>query len=375
MRYISEFRDKEISQKLSKRIFQVVQNYDDEIGLMEVCGTHTNTIFRSGIMSLLPYNISHLSGPGCPVCVTPNHYLDQAISYSRLPDVIIASFGDMIRVPGSTSSLEKEKGRGGDIRVVYSPLESVEFAKKNPGKKVVFLGVGFETTAPLVASTIITCREEGLSNLFVLSGHKLIPPAMMALLESKEVKIDGFICPGHVSTIIGKKPYQPLVDNFGIPSVIIGFEPLDLLEGFWMLARQIANREKPKVEIQYKRVVREEGNRRALTLMNEVFEVGDSEWRGLGIVPDSGLFIRDKYSDFDADKNIDVEVEPTREHPGCSCGEVLRGVKKPPECKLFKKVCTPENPIGPCMVSSEGTCAAYYKYGEMIMNLRGRRVN
>jgi hydrogenase expression/formation protein HypD len=362
MKYISEFRDKKLSRKIVAKINSSLKGYKRKISLMEVCGTHTNSIFRSGIMSLLPDNIEHLSGPGCPVCVTPNEYIDTAIAYSRLPEVIITTFGDMIKVPGSSSSLEKEKASTGDIRIIYSPLESLTIARKNPDKKVVFLGVGFETTAPLVASTILYAREEKIENFFVLSGHKLIPPAMIALLENKEVKIGGFICPGHVSAIIGEKPYYPIAEKFGIPSVIVGFEPFDILEGIEMLIRQIIEKKKPKVEIQYRRVVHTGGNKKALSLLKEVFKVTDSLWRGLGLVPQSGLGIKEIYSGFDAEKNILVEIEKTRKHSQCICGEVLSGTKKPYQCKLYGTICTPENPVGPCMVSSEGTCAAYYKF-------------
>ncbi|MCK4422010.1 hydrogenase formation protein HypD [candidate division WOR-3 bacterium] len=364
MKYIDEFRDKKICQKLSEEIRRIARNTKREVVLMEVCGTHTTAIFRSGIRSLMPDNIRLLSGPGCPVCVTPNRYLDRAIAYSRLPDVIICTFGDMIKVPGSSSSLEKEKSDGADIRIVYSPLESIKISKENPNKLVIFLGVGFETTAPLVASTILSSKEEGLTNLFILSAHKLIPPAMMALLDSKDIAIDGFICPGHVSTIIGIEPYLPIVEKYGIPSVIIGFEPIDILKGILMLIKQIVNGVQPKVEIQYKRAVREEGNPTAQSLMNKIFKKGDTEWRGVGIIPESGLFIREEYSVYDAERNIEVCVEETKEHPDCICGEILRGVKIPSECSMFRKVCTPLNPVGPCMVSSEGTCAAYYRYGK-----------
>lgn len=363
MKFINEYRDKELSGKLSRKIQEVGKSIDRNINLMEVCGTHTTSIFRSGIRSIIPENISLLSGPGCPVCVTPNRYLDRAIATSKLPDVIIATFGDMIKVPGSSSSLEKEKSEGNDIRITYSPLESLRIAGENPGKKVVFLGVGFETTAPLIASLIKTASEENVANLYVLSGHKLIPPAMEALLQFENTSIDGFICPGHVSTIIGSQPYEPLVEEYGIPSVITGFEPADILEGILMLLNQIAGKSAHSVEIQYRRAVSKEGNRKAVALMDEVFEPVDTEWRGLGIIPESGLKIAHEFKDHDAEKKIRVEVEPTKEHPGCICGEVLRGVRTPRQCSLFADVCTPDNPVGPCMVSSEGSCAAYYNYG------------
>lgn len=364
MKYITEYRNRNLSNKIANRINDLLKGYKEQISLMEVCGTHTHAIFRSGIMSLLSDKIEHLSGPGCPVCVTPNKYIDTAIAYSRLPEVIITTFGDMIKVPGSTSSLEREKASGGKVRIIYSPLENLEIAKKNPNKKVVFLGVGFETTAPLVASTILSAAEENMKNFFVLSGHKLIPPAMMAILKSKEIRIDGFICPGHVSAIIGEKPYKPIVEKYGIPSVIIGFEPIDLLEGIEMLIKQITTKKKPSVENQYTRVVRKEGNEQALSLLDKVFDVTDSPWRGLGILDKSGLSIKEAYSDFDAEKNIRCKIEGTKQNPQCLCGEVLCGTKKPFDCKLFTKTCTPENPIGPCMVSGEGTCAAYYKFKE-----------
>jgi len=362
MKYITEYRNKNVSHKIANRTNNLLKGYKGKISLMEVCGTHTHSIFRSGIMSLLSDKIEHLSGPGCPVCVTPNQYIDTAIAYSRLPNMIITTFGDMIKVPGSTSSLEKEKASGGNVKILYSPLESLEIAKNNPDKKIVFLGIGFETTAPLVASTILSAKDENLKNFFVLSGHKLIPPAMEALLESKELKIDGFICPGHVSAIIGEKPYRPIVKKYGIPSVIIGFEPIDLLEGIEMLIKQITLGKKPSVENQYKRVVRKEGNEKALSLIDKVFDVTDSSWRGLGVLPKSGLSIKKTYSKFNAEKNIRCETEKTKEHPECICGKVLMGTKKPYDCKLYSKLCSPEHPIGPCMVSSEGTCAAYYKF-------------
>lgn len=362
MKYITEYRNKILSLKIADKINSSLCEYEGKISLMEVCGTHTHSIFLSGIMSLLSDKIEHLSGPGCPVCVTPNKYIDTAIAYSRLRDTIITTFGDMIKVPGSSSSLEKEKAAGGKVRIIYSPLESLEIAKTNPDKKVVFLGVGFETTAPLVASTILAAEEEQIDNFFVLSGHKLIPPAMTSLLESKEINIDGFICPGHVSAIIGEKPYQPIVAKYGIPSVIIGFEPLDLLEGIEMLTKQIVEKKKPSVENQYKRVVRAEGNKKALSLIKKVFDITDSPWRGLGVLPKSGLSIKKTYSKFDAKKNIECETEKTKQNPQCICGKVLCGTKKPYDCKLYLKKCTPEHPIGPCMVSGEGTCAAYYKF-------------
>jgi hydrogenase expression/formation protein HypD len=363
MKYIDEFRNPKLTKKLIAKISAVVSDYGKDITLMEVCGTHTVAISRAGLRKLFPSNLKLLSGPGCPVCVTPNDYLDRAIAYSQRKDVIVVTFGDMMRVSGSTSSLEKEKSRGADVRVVYSPLDALKIAQDNPKKKIIFLGVGFETTSPTIAATIKTAEVENIKNFFVHSGHKVMPPAMKALLEGG-VEVNGFICPGHVSTIIGSIPYEFIPRDYDIPCVIAGFEPLDVVECIYMLIKQIVEGEKPSVQIQYTRSVKREGNPKAVALIEEIFQREDSNWRGLGMIPKSGLKIRKEFSAFDVLKNIEVEVEPTRENKQCICGEVLRGVKSPLSCKLFGKTCTPENPIGACMVSSEGTCAAYYKYGE-----------
>jgi hydrogenase expression/formation protein HypD len=317
---------------------------------------------------MLPKNISMLSGPGCPVCVTPNEDIDKAIAivggggaHSRPEDVILTTFGDMIKVPGSNSSLEKERAQGADIRVVYSALDALDIARKNPRKKVVLLGIGFETTSPTIASVILSADEEGIDNFFILVAHKLIPPAMKALLDAEDVRIDGFLCPGHVSTIIGSNPYEFIPTDYGVPCVIAGFEPLDILQSILSAARQIESKE-VKVEIEYRRAVRPQGNTTALKVLYEVFEACDVRWRGLGMVKGSGLQLRRKYRQFDAESVFDVNVSPNAEPKGCLCGEILRGVKVPKDCTLFGKVCTPEEPVGPCMVSSEGTCAAYFKY-------------
>ena len=327
---------------------------------MEVCGTHTVNIFRNGIKKMLPTNINLISGPGCPVCVTPIFYIDEIIALSREEDFIITTFGDMIRVPGSTSTLEKEKTDGADIRIVYSTLDALKIAQDNSSKEVVFMGVGFETTSPTIASVVLKAQKEKINNFSVLSVAKIIPPAMKALLEGKEVNIDGFICPGHVSAIIGSKPYNFITTQYKVPCVICGFEPLDILQSIYMLVKQIEDG-REEVEIQYERAVKPEGNKIALDKINEVFKVVDSNWRGIGNIPLSGLEIQDKYEQFNARK-FKVEIEETKEPKGCRCGEVLRGVIIPPECPLFKKICTPEDPKGACMVSTEGTCAAYYKY-------------
>ncbi len=357
MKFIDEFRDKEIAEGLIQRIQKISTH---PIQLMEVCGTHTVSIFRYGIRGLLPEHIRLLSGPGCPVCVTPNIDIDLAITLSRQKDVIIVTFGDMMKVPGSTSSLQKEKAEGRDIRIIYSSLDALKIAKEHPEKRVVFFAIGFETTSPTIAVAILQTEEEKIQNLFFLNSQKRIPPAIRTLLQSKQLRIDGFILPGHVSTIIGTKPYQFISKEFGYPAVITGFEPLDILQGIWMLVKQIEEN-RAAIEIQYRRVVHEEGNPIALSKIDEIFEKDEALWRGLGLIPDSGYRFKKSYREMDA-RNFDVEVEPSSEHPECLCGEVLQGIKTPLECRLFKRVCHPENPIGPCMVSIEGTCHTYYKF-------------
>jgi hydrogenase expression/formation protein HypD len=359
MKYLEEFRDLELSRKLAERIRMRVRGHD--ITLMEVCGTHTMAIHKFGIKGMLPESVKLLSGPGCPVCVTPNEYLDRAVALARRQDVILTTFGDMIRVPGSSLTLERVRAEGADIRVVYSCRDSMGIASKNPGKKVVFLGVGFETTSPTIAATIEEAEREGIENFYVLCGHKLIPPAMKALVENQDVKVRGFISPAHVSTIIGAEPYRFLAQDHGIPCVITGFEPLDILQGILMLADMIIDG-KPDVKNQYQRVATLSGNVRAKELLARVFEPCPDSWRGLGEISESGYRIKDSLSHRDARKQIQVEVEPLREHRGCRCGEILQGLIDPSQCPLYGRVCTPENPVGPCMVSSEGTCAAYYKY-------------
>ena len=357
LRYVDEYRNKEIAQKILRQIKSISKK---KINLMEVCGTHTVAIFRNGIRKILPPNINLISGPGCPVCVTPISYIDEIIALSREEGFIITTFGDMMRVPGSTSTLEKEKTDGADIRIVYSTLDALKIAQDNSSKEVVFMGVGFETTSPTIASVVLKAQKEKINNFSVLSVAKIMPPAMKTLLEGKEVNIDGFICPGHVSAIIGSKPYNFITTQYKIPCVICGFEPLDILQSIYMLVKQIEDG-RAEVEIQYERAVKPEGNKIALDKIKEVFKVVDSDWRGIGSIPVSGLEIRNEYSQFNARK-FKITVEETKEFAGCRCGEVLRGVITPPECSLFKNICTPEDPKGACMVSTEGTCAAYYKY-------------
>ncbi len=357
MKFIDEYRDFEIVQKISRKLKEYSGR---EISLMEVCGGHTMAIHRFGIPSLLPDNIKLISGPGCPVCVSSISFIDKAIEYSKIKDVIIATYGDLIRVPGSESSLEKEKSKGADIRIVYSTLEALNIAQNNKDKKVIILGIGFETTAPGSAVAIRKAYDEKISNFCLLSAHKIMPPVMEALLND-DVKLDGFICPGHVSTITGSKIYDFIPDKYKIGCVVTGFEPTDLMQSVLMLSKQVFEGDQ-KVEIQYSRVVTKEGNVKAQNIMNEVFETRSDYWRGIGEIPDSGLKLREKYKDFDAELFFDVKVESKNEHTACICGDILRGLKTPKDCKLFNKACSPENPIGACMVSSEGACHAYFKY-------------
>lgn len=360
MKYIDEFRDDAIARDISRAIVREAEGLE-RINIMEVCGTHTMSICKFGIRSMLPENINLISGPGCPVCVSPKSYIDKAIAFCSLPDTIVATFGDMMKVPGSCSSLSHEKACGRPVKIVYSCLDAVDMAEKHPDKKVVFLGIGFETTAPTIAASLVYAKKKKIRNFFVYTGHKIIPPAMKALAGDRRVNIGGFLCPAHVSAIIGMAPYEIISRKYKIPCVIAGFEPIDILQGILMILRQI-KRGKAKVENQYRRVVRQSGNKKAINLMQEVFYIKDSEWRGMGVLPKSGLALNKKYRAFDAEKAFRLSAVTTRPDKGCICGSVLKGIKTPFDCRLFSKKCTPENPVGACMVSSEGTCAAYYRY-------------
>ena len=329
--------------------------------LMEVCGTHTVSIARNGIRDLMPESCRLASGPGCPVCVTSNHDIDTVIALTRVPNVIITTFGDMTRVPGSSSSLLKEQAAGRDIRIVYSPLDALVIAQENPDREVVFVGVGFETTTPLVAMAIKRAQALGLTNFTVFAAHKNMPNALDILMGDPELKVDALILPGHVSTIIGVKPYQFLAEKYGIPGVITGFEPLDVLQGIAMIMRQL-HEGRADIENAYARGVMPEGNPVALAAIDEVFDTCTATWRGLGPIEGSGYRIRDEFAQFDALVRFAPAIEETVEPKGCRCGDVLRGIMAPNECPLFRRVCTPENPVGPCMVSGEGSCAAYYRY-------------
>jgi hydrogenase expression/formation protein HypD len=359
LKFITEFRRPELAEGLISQIHRASRT---KARFMEFCGGHTVTIFRYGIRQALPKTLEMVSGPGCPVCVTANADLDKAIALSRVPEVTITTFGDMLKVPGSRLSLEEAKATGADVRTVYSTTDALKIASDNPDRSVVFLGIGFETTAPTVAASVLHAEEKGIENYYVLSRHKLCPPAIRAILDSGETRLAGLICPGHVSTVIGAHPWESVAHDYHIPCVISGFEPLDILQAVSMLVTQVEKGE-ARVEIAYRRGVRPEGNPEALRIMGEVFEPGPAQWRGLGKIDSSGLKLRSKYQRFDAELAFDIATEPAQEPPGCLCGEILRGVKTPPDCPLFGGLCTPEHPVGPCMVSSEGSCSAHYLYG------------
>ncbi len=329
---------------------------DKKINLMEVCGTHTMAIARSGIKSILPENIHLLSGPGCPVCVTPQDVIDYAIGLAQHKEMIITTFGDMVRVPGTESSLESF-----NPRIIYSPLDVLDIAQENPEKDVVFIGVGFETTSPTVAATIIKAEQSGIKNFFILPAFKLIPPALRYIANSSDINVQGFILPGHVSVIIGARPYQFLAREFNLPGCITGFEPIDILGGILNLINQIANG-RAEIAIEYTRVVEPAGNTYAQAVLNKVFTPESASWRGIGAIPKSGLGLKRAYKKFDVRKKYALDIPASKEPRGCICGKVLLGLKRPFDCALFGDSCTPSHPIGPCMVSSEGACAAYYRY-------------
>jgi len=360
MKFIDEFRDPHLARVLVENIRRCTRQ---RLRLMEFCGGHTHAILRFGIRALLPPDLEMLSGPGCPVCVTSPAGLDHAIALARIPEIILATFGDMVRVPGSRGSLQEARAGGSDIRIVYSPTDAVALAEKNSSRPVVFLGVGFETTAPGVAASILQAHQQGIRNYCVLSLHKLTPPATRAILEGGEVKLSGILGPGHVTTIIGTDAWTFLPERYGVPMAVAGFEPLDILRGISMIVDQV-NAGHPRVDNAYSRSVLPRGNPTALAIMKEVFETCDADWRGLGVLPASGLRIREKYACHDASRVFPVSLTPGREPKGCRCGEVLRGILSPMECSLFRHTCHPENPVGPCMVSAEGACAAYYQFGE-----------
>ncbi|MBC8017313.1 MAG: hydrogenase formation protein HypD [Verrucomicrobia bacterium] len=362
MNFQDEFRNRQLVAIMADNIRRMARQLKRPVNFMEVCGTHTMSIYQYGIRSLLPENVRLVSGPGCPVCVTPVGYVDAALACTSDPNNIVATFGDMLRVPGSRSSLMEQRAIGADVRIVYSPLDAVALAKTHPERRVIFLGVGFETTAPAVAASILESARLGLSNYCVLASHKTMPVPMEILSADPELALSGYLCPAHVSTIIGGNAYKPLAEKYHIPCVVTGFEPADVMQGIEMLLAQVLA-EESRVEIQYKRAVTWEGNPKAQAILQRVFIPSDAAWRGLGVLPDSGLRIRPELAAFDAEKVLNLPVAEGSENPACRCGEVLKGKLSPFDCPLFGGACTPEEPVGACMVSSEGTCAAAYKYG------------
>jgi hydrogenase expression/formation protein HypD len=362
MKFQDEFRDRKLVTIMADNIRRMARRLKHPVNFMEVCGTHTMSIYQYGIRSLLPAEVRLVSGPGCPVCVTPVGYIDNALGCTVDQDNIVATFGDMLRVPGSSSSLMEQRALGADVRIVYSPLDAVALARNNPRRRVVFLGIGFETTAPAVAASILEAARLGLANYCVLAAHKTMPRPMEILTSDPELNLTGYLCPAHVSTVIGGIAYRTLAQDYHIPCVVTGFEPADVMQGIEMLLAQVLKGES-RVEIQYRRAVTWEGNPKARAILERVFVPCDASWRGLGVIPDSGLSIRPQLSVFDAAKVLDLPEAAGIENTACRCGEVLKGKLDPFDCPLFGTVCTPEEPVGACMVSSEGTCAAAYKYG------------
>ncbi len=362
MRFIDEYRQADLARKLADEIASMTTA---PLKLMEVCGGHTHTIFKYGIEDLLPPNIEMIHGPGCPVCVIPLGRVDDSISIALQPSVIFTTFGDMMRVPGSKISLLDAKASGADVRMVYSPLDALKIAKLNPDRQVVFLALGFETTAPSTALTVLQAAKDRVENFSVFCNHITIVPALKAILDSPDLRLDGFVGPGHVSTVIGTRPYDFVPMLYGKPLVCSGFEPLDILQSVYMIVKQVVEG-RAEIENQYTRAVYRDGNRRALEAIFEVFEPRDYfEWRGLGSIARSGMKVRARYSPFDAELKFAVPGLRIADPKACQCGEILKGVKKPWECKVFGTACTPETPIGSCMVSSEGACAAYYNFGRL----------
>ena len=355
MKYVDEFR----SPQFLKGQLEKIAEFPLSARFMEVCGTHTMAISKAGLRPLLAPKIELVSGPGCPVCVTSAVDIGRALALAEMPDVILATFGDMMRVPGPKGTLSQAVSRGAAVQVVYSPLDALELAVSHPDKKVVFLGVGFETTAPTVAAAVMMAEERGLENFYVLSLHKLVPPALKALVEMEEFSIDGFILPGHVSAIIGSQAYAFLPEDYGVPCVVAGFEAADILLAIYEL--MVMCRDGAGLGVEYSRIVRAEGNRKALEVMHRVFEPADADWRGLGVIPGSGLQLREEYCAYDAGAWGVTSPEPIKDS-GCRCGDILCGKIRPSDCPLFARSCTPDEPFGPCMVSTEGTCASYYLY-------------
>lgn len=358
MKHADEYRDPELTKNLAQAIQAASRK---PVRFMELCGTHTMAIARHGLIQMLPPTVELVSGPGCPVCVTATEEIDRAVKLAQEPGVIVATFGDLLRVPGSHSSLAQERAAGAQVEIVYSPLDAIQLAKDQADSQVVFLGIGFETTAPTVAAALLMAKQQGLANFSVLAAHKLLPPALAALLSGPELGLNGFICPGHVTTVIGTGAYEGVAAGYGLACVVAGFEPADILASLLMLVKQV-EADEAKVEIQYRRAASPQGNPQARALMERVFRPVDAAWRGLGVIPSSGLEPGPGFEELDARRRFDLEVPPASDPPACRCGDVLRGLCRPPDCKLFATSCDPSKPVGPCMVSQEGTCAAWFKY-------------
>jgi hydrogenase expression/formation protein HypD len=368
MRFIDEFRDSELAKRVVREIERIAEGR--RFRIMEICGGHTHTIYRYGLHDVLPANIELVHGPGCPVCVLPMGKVDDAIAIAKHEGVILATFGDMMRVPGSEGSLIDAQADGADVRMVYSPLDALKLAHQNPDRKVVFFAIGFETTAPSTAVTLLHAKRLGVRNFFVFCNHVLVVPAIKALLDSPETRLDGFIGPGHVTTVIGSKAWEFIPKDYGKGIVISGFEPLDMLQAIYMLVKQLIEG-KPRVDVQYTRAVRPDGNTKAKEVMAQVFELRETfEWRGLGWIEKSALKLKPEFAEFDAELHFDLPRRQVADPKVCQCGEVLRGAILPWECKVFGTACTPEHPIGACMVSSEGACAAVYQYGRYSRKVR-----
>lgn len=362
MKYFDEFRDQKLAQALALEIRKAAGK---PWRIMEVCGGQTHTILQFGLEDLLPERIELLHGPGCPVCVTPLELINKAIAIAHIPDVIMCSFGDMLRVPGSNGDLLESRAQGADVRIVYSPLDALTLARKHPDRRIVFFAVGFETTAPANAMAVVQAKRLELNNFFLLCSHVTVPPVITAILQSPANQVQAFLGPGHVCSVMGWKEYQSISRHYRVPIVITGFEPTDLLEGVLRCVRQLEKNE-ARVENQYARAVSEAGNKNAQSVLTEVFDVTDRMWRGLGSIPKSGFKLSHAYRQFDAEKQFQVEAISTNESPICISGQILRGLKKPCQCPAFAKQCTPEHPLGATMVSSEGTCATYYKFGKLL---------
>ncbi len=358
MKYVDEYRDRELVLSLAEKLRCITQR---STRIMEVCGTHTMSIFRHGLKDMLPDTIELVSGPGCPVCVTPTETIDAFVNLAAIPEITIATFGDMIRVPGRNESLADARANGADVRIVYSPMDALDIALRERDRLVVFLSVGFETTTPAIAATVLHAARQGVDNFCIFPANKVMPPPLDALMQDRAVRVDALLCPGHVSVIIGSDAYRFLPERYGLACAVAGFEPADILLAIIALVRQIQD-EHPLVENCYGRAVTRQGNEKARNMVDTVFKPVNSRWRGLGTIEASGLAVRHEFESFDITRRLDLKISPVDDPGGCMCGNILKGINRPMDCPLFGTRCTPSRPVGPCMVSSEGTCAAWFRY-------------